>query len=271
MVPPIMSPSTAMTQGEPSPRGLWLQRPGTGWRQGRVQDRVGKRCCPLQGLALCGRPASADEALRRADPRTRFPAPPGRRAVLGRQAGDQQLLQWLHQQCLFAAVSLQRGSRGPAATPRPGPDAERTAPLRVVEPQRVLDLQQYPKSVNVTSGCVPAPRAQTLGRAPQGQRAAALRQVGSWERSLRQSWGRSEDGPPHSCDPSDPPTPGSPTQPPPPPGPWLHATPAPEDHPGRLPVWGSPVQSPGVCPRPGPPWELVSRGQAGWVWRGRTG
>ncbi|XP_039092940.1 laminin subunit alpha-5 isoform X4 [Hyaena hyaena] len=49
--------------------------------------------------------------------------------------------------------------------------------LRVVEPQRVLDLQQYSKSVNVTSDCVPAPRAQTLGQAPQGQRAAALRQA----------------------------------------------------------------------------------------------
>ncbi|XP_029773853.1 laminin subunit alpha-5, partial [Suricata suricatta] len=49
--------------------------------------------------------------------------------------------------------------------------------LRLLGPQHVFDLQQYSRSVNVTSDCTPPLRAQTLQWAPQGRRAAALRKA----------------------------------------------------------------------------------------------
>lgn len=50
--------------------------------------------------------------------------------------------------------------------------------LRRLGPQRVFDLQQDWKKVNVSSGCAPAPRAQAPGQAPRGLRATAARKAG---------------------------------------------------------------------------------------------
>ncbi|XP_030896382.1 laminin subunit alpha-5 [Leptonychotes weddellii] len=50
--------------------------------------------------------------------------------------------------------------------------------MRPVGPQRVFDLQQDWKKVNVSSGCAPTPRTQTPGQAPRGLRAAAARKPG---------------------------------------------------------------------------------------------
>ncbi|XP_058990727.1 laminin subunit alpha-5 isoform X1 [Mustela lutreola] len=58
--------------------------------------------------------------------------------------------------------------------------------LRPLGPQRVFDLQQDWKKVNVSSGCVPAPHAQTPGQAPRGLRAAAARKAGRRSRQPRQ-------------------------------------------------------------------------------------
>lgn len=68
--------------------------------------------------------------------------------------------------------------------------------------------------------------------------------------------------PPSPLAPPSDPT-GLPAQPAAHPGPCLHTAWAPQDHERCLPIWGSTVQLPGVCRRPGTRCGLVRPGQVG--------
>ncbi|KAF3817470.1 hypothetical protein GH733_012761 [Mirounga leonina] len=142
--------------------------------------------------------------------------------------------------------------------------------MRPVGPQRVFDLQQDWKKVNVSSGCAPTPRTQTPGQAPRGLRAAAARKVGHPEAGVRAGGVVGQKAVPR-IPASDLIPSARPTQPPAPSGPCLHTTLASQDHPRCLPVWGPPVQLLGVCSHPGTPRELVRLGRVGRVRRGRPG
>lgn len=115
----------------------------------------------------------------------------------------------------------------------------------------MFNLQLSERSVNTSTGCAPAPLAQALG--PQGL------QVGVRVLMAGRGWGVDQQ-PELSLQPH---VSGSPPQPPAHPA-LLHTTSSTRDPGGLLPVWGPPVQLPGVCRHPCPPQEQVRSGPA-WV------